>query len=83
MMEFKMSKWKVGQSVYLLYEKDGRFHIHEDMFVVQRVSEDELGFHYSIANGNEDIIDWCRQEDLFCFLDSAIEESIERNLSEK
>jgi len=79
------SKFQVGQSAHWIYKKDNKYYIHDDMFMVQRVSLDELGHHYSLVDSNEDIIDWCREEDIFASLADAQKEwavrTIRQNLS--
>ena len=59
------SKFKVGSSVFMVYKKGDRYHLYEGMCVIEKVSYDKLGYHYSITNSDEDVIDWCRDEDLF------------------
>lgn len=71
----------LGASVYWIYEKNGKCYVHDDMLVVQRVSEDELGFHYSLENASEERIDWCRQEDVFGTRETAEQECEKRNLN--
>ena len=75
------NKFQVGQSVYWIYEKDNKHYIHDDMFMIQCVSLDELGHHYSLVDSNEDIIDWCREKDLFSFIEDAEKELIVREIS--
>ena len=76
-----MSKCKIGQSVYLLYKHNNQWAVHEDLFVIQRVSQDQEGHHYSLVGPNEDIIDWCY--DVYGSEAEAIEVMIERNLKEE
>ena len=74
-----MNKFKVGQSVYLICDSNGVCAVHSDMMVINRVSIDDLGYHYSLTDSNEDIIDWCREEDVFPIKRDAEEESVKRN----
>ena len=70
-----MNKYKVGQSVYWVYDMG----VHPDMLVINRVSIDDLGYHYSLTDSNEDIIDWCREEDVFVNKQDAEQESLNRS----
>ena len=76
-----MNKYKVGQSVYWICDEEsyGDTMVHPDLMVVNRVSIDDLGFHYSLTDSNEDIIDWCREEDVFPHREDAELESRKRN----
>lgn len=74
-----MNKFKVGQSVYLICDSNGACTVHSDLMVINRVSIDDLGFHYSLTDSNEDIIDWCREEDVFPNKEDALKESRKRN----
>lgn len=75
-----MAKYGVGQSVYLVYKKGSEYCVHSDMLMVQRVSVDNEGYHYSLVDSQEDIIDWCYEEDIFGSEENAVEECIDRNL---
>lgn len=79
-----MNKYNVGQSVYLVCceENYGDTMVHPDMMVINRVSKDHLGYHYSLTDSNEDIIDWCREEDVFINKYDAELESRKRNALE-
>lgn len=79
-----MAKYSVGQSVYLMYRQqdNGLYNVHDGMLAVQRVSVDDLGYHYSLMDSNEDIIDWCREEDVCGNYLDAISECVQRNLLE-
>ncbi len=74
------NKFQVGQSIHWIYKKDDKYHIHDDMFMIRQVSEDELGYHYSLVDSNEDIIDWCYEKDLFASLIDAQVEFVARTL---
>ena len=70
-----MNKYKVAQSVYWICDTK----VHSDMMVINRVSIDDLGYHYSLTDSNEDIIDWCREEDIFVNKKDAEKENRKRN----
>ena len=71
---------EVGKTAYWVYEYDGKYHVYDDLLVVRRVSKDEIGIHYSMENAYEDIIDWCRAEDVFENIKVAEEICKERNM---
>lgn len=75
-----MNKYNVGQAVYWINESN---EVYDDMFVIQRVSIDNLGYHYSLVASNDDIIDWCREEDVFINKKDAELESRKRNALER
>jgi hypothetical protein len=75
-----MNKYNVGQAVYWIKESG---EVYDDMFVIQRVSIDNLGYHYSLVSSTEDIIDWCREEDVFIDKKNAELESRKRNALER
>lgn len=74
-----MNKYSAGRSAYWIYNSKGKSYVYDGMLVVARVSKDELGYHYSLENSDEDIIDWCREEDMFCTNKDAQEECLKRN----
>lgn len=61
----KKNKFHVGSSVYLVYNINEKYHVHEDVFEVGRVSQDDKGFHYSLRNRYDDPIDWCYEDVVF------------------
>lgn len=61
----RKNRLQVGASAHLIYELGGRFHIHEDIFEVAKVSKDEEGYHYSLKNSYDDPIDWCYERYVF------------------
>lgn len=82
------SKFKAGSSVYLVYavpkknlkhKTDVRYEAHPDILMVNRVSKDEEGYHYSLVDSNEDIIDWCYEENIFGTFQDAENEASRRN----
>ena len=75
-----MNKFNVGQTAYLIYEINSEHEANDDMLVIRTISKDDLGYHYSVEDSNEDIIDWCREDDLFGSINDAIEECVMRNL---
>ena len=75
-----MSKFQIGQTAYLIYKIGNEHEAHDDMLAIRSVSRDDLGYHYSVEDSNEDIIDWCREDNLFGSIGDAIEECVNRNL---
>ena len=61
----------IGKTAYWVYEYEGEYHVYDDLLVVRTVSEDEHGMHYSMENAHEDVIDWCREEDVFGDIQAA------------
>lgn len=86
-MQTSESKFKVGASAYLVYavplkerhKTDIRYEVHPDILMINRVSKDDQGYHYSLVDSNEDIIDWCYEENVFGTLKDAEEEVRKRN----
>jgi len=74
-----MNKYSVGQAVYWVRESG---EVYDDLFVIQRVSTDNLGYHYSLVSSTDDIIDWCREEDVFINKKDAELEGRKRNALE-
>jgi len=73
------AKYAVGSSVYLVYNINGEYRVHEDIMEVGRVSKDDEGYHYSLRNRYDDHLDWCYEEDVFGTRASAKEEAVRRN----
>jgi len=61
----KKNKFYVGSSVYLVYNIDKKYYVHEDTFVVEKVSKDNCDYHYSLRNSYDDPIDWCYENMIF------------------
>jgi len=86
-MQRNDSKHKIGASAYLIYavpvtgkhKTDTRYAVHPDILMINRVSQDDQGYHYSLVDSNEDIIDWCYEENVFGTLEDAKEEVEKRN----
>lgn len=66
-----MNKYKVGQGVYWLYNRKNETAVYPEVLVINRVSIDNLGYHYSLTTPHEDIIDWCREEEVFMSREDA------------
>ena len=81
------NKFQLGSSVYWIYAEDKNskdkakttYRIYPDMLMVNRVSKDENGYHYSLLNGHDDAIDWCYEENVFSTLEDAEREVVKRN----
>ena len=67
----KKNKFKVGSSVYLVYNINGEYFVYEDVLEVNRVSNDKQGYHYSLKNSCDDYIDWCYEDMVFWTHQSA------------
>jgi hypothetical protein len=72
-----MNKYKIGQSVYWICDKNNE--VYPNVLMVNRVSIDSFGHHYSLTTPDDDIIDWCREEDVFMDKNDAENEADERN----
>lgn len=68
-----MNKYKVGQTVYWVCDKNNE--VYPNVLMVNRVSIDNFGYHYSLTTPDDDIIDWCREEDVFFNKDEATREA--------
>ena len=74
-----MHKFRLGQSVYLIQKAGSKFVVDDEMLMVNRLSTDEEGNHYSLINALDDHLDWCREEDVFSSLEQAEQECVRRN----
>ena len=72
------SAYKVGSSVYLVYNINGAYQVC-GMLSVDRVSKDDRGFHYSLRNELDEPIDWCYEDDVFGTYEGAMQVCGERN----
>jgi len=77
--KMKNRKFSIGSSVYLVYNKDGTYYLHDDMFEVARVSKDEEGYHYSLKSPSDGSIDWVYGDSIFATRDAAIRFAFTKN----
>ena len=78
-MKKQNSRYGVGTSVYLVYNINEKYSVHEDMMAIHRVSEDDGGYHYSLRTKHDDPIDWCYEKDVFASHVEAVVEAARRN----
>lgn len=69
----KKSKFSVGSSAYLVYNKNGKYYVDDRLFMVNRVSEDNKGYHYSLKCPSGSLIDWCYEDMLFLTRGQAVD----------
>ena len=84
-----MSKYKIGQGVYLIVEDEnyGECVVNPDLLCVAAVykisdsvcQSDIDGIWYSLTTPDDEAIDWCKEEDIFFDRDEAIKEARGRN----
>ena len=85
----RQSKFKIGSSAFFIYsvsakeastdKTDVRYIVCPDMMMVNRVSKDEQGYHYSLVSGHDDVFDWCYEENVFASEPDAVQEAERRN----
>ena len=77
--KMKKNRFVVGSPVYLVYNKDGKYCVEDRLFMVNKVSEDESGFHYSLKCPSGSLIDWCYEDQLFLRREQAIKFAFTHN----
>lgn len=83
------NKHQIGSSAFLIYSIPGKkaasdktdiyYEVNPDMMMVNRVSRDEYGYHYSLVTGHDDVIDWCYETEVFSNYKDAQDEANRRN----
>ena len=68
-INMKKNKFKEGQDAYLVYSFRDAPHVcyfvYNDSLSVKSINRDEEGYYYTLISGTGNIIDYCREEDLF------------------
>lgn len=70
-MNSKINKYKVGSSVYLVYNVNERYYMSNHKLTVYGVNNLGDEFYYSLIDSNDDIIDCQLEDNLFLDYDDC------------